>query len=130
MIDDELRAKLQEMIDEHEVILFMKGTPEEPRCGFSAKTSGILEALGTKYAAVDILPDPRIRQQLTAISDWPTIPQLFASGELVGGCDIVTEMYESGELADLLGVSQPDTPPVAAPNTKSSAPIGLENNLQ
>ena len=68
-------------------------------CGFSARTVAALDALGASYAAVDILPDPRIRQELSAISNWPTIPQLFVKGELVGGCDIVTEMYESGELA-------------------------------
>ena len=77
----------------------MKGTPEAPRCGFSARTVATLEALGTPFAAVDILPDPRIRQELSALSNWPTIPQLFVQGELVGGCDIVTEMYETGELA-------------------------------
>jgi monothiol glutaredoxin len=93
---------ISEAISEHKVILFMKGTPEAPACGFSARTVSILQALDTPFAAVDILPDPRIRQELSAISDWPTIPQLFANGELVGGCDIVTEMYESGELAQTL----------------------------
>ena len=79
----------------------MKGTPEQPMCGFSARTAAALEALGKPYAAVDVLPDPRIRQELSAISNWPTIPQLFVKGELVGGCDIVTEMYETGELAQV-----------------------------
>jgi monothiol glutaredoxin len=97
-----IRDAINEAISEHKVILFMKGTPESPACGFSARTVAILEALDTPFAAVDILPDPRIRQELSAISDWPTIPQLFANGELVGGCDIVTEMYESGELAETL----------------------------
>ena len=92
----------QEAIAEHKVILFMKGTPEAPACGFSARTVAMLQALDTPFAAVDILPDPRIRQELSAISEWPTIPQLFVDGELVGGCDIVTEMYESGELAQAL----------------------------
>jgi monothiol glutaredoxin len=89
-------------IAEHKVILFMKGTPEAPACGFSARTVAALQSLDTPFAAVDVLPDPRIRQELTAISDWPTIPQLFVDGELLGGCDIVTEMYESGELAEAL----------------------------
>ena len=80
----------------------MKGTPEAPGCGFSARTVAALQALDTPFAAVDVLPDPRIRQELSAISDWPTIPQLFVDGELLGGCDIVTEMYESGELAQAL----------------------------
>jgi monothiol glutaredoxin len=97
-----IREAITEAIEQHKVILFMKGTPEAPACGFSARTVAILEALDTPFAAVDILPDPRIRQELSAISSWPTIPQLFANGELVGGCDIVTEMYESGELAPAL----------------------------
>src|ERR1039457_3228747 len=97
-----MREAIQSAISEHKVILFMKGTPEAPACGFSARTVAILEALDTPVAAVDILPDPRIRQELSAISSSPTIPQLFANGELVGGCDIVTEMYESGELAQAL----------------------------
>jgi monothiol glutaredoxin len=97
-----IREAITEAISEHKVILFMKGTPEAPACGFSARTVAALQSLDVPFAAVDILPDPRIRQELTAISDWPTIPQLFANGELVGGCDIVTEMHESGELAEAL----------------------------
>jgi monothiol glutaredoxin len=97
-----IRDAIAEAIKEHKVILFMKGTPEAPACGFSARTVAALQSLDVPFAAVDILPDPRIRQELTAISDWPTIPQLFANGELVGGCDIVTEMYESGELQGAL----------------------------
>ena len=97
-----IRDAITEAIAEHKVILFMKGTPEAPACGFSARTVAALQSLDTPFAAVDILPDPRIRQELTAISDWPTIPQLFVDGELLGGCDIVTEMYESGELAQAL----------------------------
>jgi monothiol glutaredoxin len=97
-----IRDAINEAIAEHKVILFMKGTPEAPACGFSARTVAALQALDVPFAAVDILPDLRIRQELTAISDWPTIPQLFANGELVGGCDIVCEMYESGELEGAL----------------------------
>ncbi len=97
-----IREAISEAISEHKVILFMKGTPEAPACGFSARTVAALQALDTPFAAVDILPDPRIRQELSAISNWPTIPQLFVNGELLGGCDIVTEMYESGELAEAL----------------------------
>ena len=91
----------------------MKGSPEAPACGFCARTVAALQALETPFAAVDILPDPRIRQELSAISQWPTIPQLFHKGELIGGCDIVTEMYESGELATALGASG-DAPAEAA----------------
>ena len=97
-----IREAIAEAIGEHKVILFMKGTPEAPACGFSARTVAALQALDAPFAAVDVLPDPRIRQELSAISNWPTIPQLFANGELIGGCDIVTEMFESGELAEAL----------------------------
>jgi monothiol glutaredoxin len=97
-----IRDAIAEAISEHKVILFMKGTPEAPACGFSARTVATLQELDVPFAAVDVLPDPRIRQELSAISSWPTIPQLFANGELVGGCDIVIEMYESGELAQAL----------------------------
>jgi monothiol glutaredoxin len=97
-----VRDAIAKVIEEHKVILFMKGTPDAPACGFSARTVAALQALETPFAAVDVLPDPRIRAELSAISNWPTIPQLFANGELIGGCDIVTEMYESGELAEAL----------------------------
>ena len=97
-----MREAIQNAIVENPVILFMKGNPEQPMCGFSARTVAILQTLGQPFAAVDVLPDPRIRQELSALSNWPTIPQLFANGELVGGCDIVMEMYESGELAQAL----------------------------
>ena len=120
-----IRDAISEAIGEHEVILFMKGTPEQPRCGFSARTVAALDSLGASFAAVDILPDPRIRQELSAISNWPTIPQLFVKGELVGGSDIVTEMYESGELAQVLGVEpQSGESPVA-----DGAPMQIENRL-
>jgi monothiol glutaredoxin len=97
-----IREAIGEAISEHKVILFMKGTPDAPACGFSARTVAVLQSLEVPFAAVDVLPDPRIRQELSAISNWPTIPQLFADGELIGGCDIVTEMYESGELEQAL----------------------------
>jgi len=103
-----IREAISEAISEHETILFMKGTPEAPACGFSARTVAMLQSLQAPFAAVDILPDPRIRQELSAISNWPTIPQLFHKGELIGGCDIVTEMYESGELAEALELEARD----------------------
>jgi monothiol glutaredoxin len=81
----QLREQIEQAIRENDVILFMKGTPEAPACGFSARTVGALQALGAPFAAVDILPHPAIRQELSAISDWPTIPQLFVDGELIGG---------------------------------------------
>src|SRR2546421_10472586 len=93
---NEVREAIAKAIAEHRVIVFMKGTPEAPACGFSARTVAALQSSGARFAAVDVPGDPRIRAELSAISKWPTIPQLFIDGELVGGCDIVTEMYESG----------------------------------
>jgi monothiol glutaredoxin len=126
-----IRDAIAEAIADNPTILFMKGTPEQPACGFSARTVAALQSLDAPFAAVDILPDPRIRQELSAISEWPTIPQLFVNGELVGGCDIVTEMYETGELAQVLGVEQPE--PAAAPAPEGepvqAAPLGIENRL-
>jgi monothiol glutaredoxin len=117
-----MRDAIQGAISENPVILFMKGTPEAPACGFSARTVAVLQSLDAPFAAVDILPDPRIRQELSALSGWPTVPQLFVAGELVGGCDIVMEMYQSGELHDALGL---DAVPVAEPD----APLTIENRL-
>ncbi len=132
MSENPLRDAIQQAIDENEVILFMKGTPEQPMCGFSARTSAALQALETPFAAVDILPDPRIRQELSALSNWPTIPQLFVKGELVGGADIVAELYESGELAEVLGVEAPAQVPADAPAgaDPAAAPLGIENRLR
>ena len=129
MTNTEIHDFIQNAIDEHRVMLFMKGTPEQPQCGFSLRTSACLNALEVPYAAMDILPDPRIREELSTISDWPTIPQLFVDGKLVGGCDIVTEMYESGELAALLGAEQPEDAEAPAAETPQAPPLGLENRL-
>jgi monothiol glutaredoxin len=128
MTNDQIRDFIQNAITENRVMLFMKGTPQQPACGFSARTSGCLNALGVQYAALDILPDPRIREELSAISNWPTIPQLFVDSELVGGCDIVTEMFETGELAQKLGVEQPEEQDteLEAPQPQQAPPIGLE----
>ncbi|EHN11055.1 Glutaredoxin-related protein [Patulibacter medicamentivorans] len=122
-----LRDAIAEAISENQIILFMKGTPEAPACGFSARAVGTLQALDVSFASVDILPDPRIRQELSAISDWPTIPQLFVDGELVGGSDIVLELYESGELAEIVGAPAAS----AAPATPAAAETLLqpENRL-
>jgi monothiol glutaredoxin len=121
-----MREAIAEAITENPVILFMKGNPDAPACGFSARTVSILQSLGAKFAAVDILPDPRIRQELSAISQWPTIPQLFVGGELVGGADIVSEMYQSGELAETLGLQAPVEAEAADVDT---APLTIENRL-
>jgi monothiol glutaredoxin len=123
MNDEEIRGAIQKAISEEHVMLFMKGTPDAPACGFSARTVQMLGTLGVEYSALDILPDPRIRQQLSDVSGWPTIPQLFVKGELVGGCDIATEMFESGELAELLEVSQPEAAPLQP--SIEQAPIQL-----
>src|SRR5919108_5592143 len=106
----ELKQKVEELLRENRVLLFMKGTPDMPRCGFSMRVVGALEQLGVEYGAVDVLPllDP-LRQITGEISDWRTFPQLYVNGELVGGCDIVEEMFESGELAELVGVEQPES---------------------
>jgi len=96
--DDQIREEILQTIRGNRVMLFMKGTPDFPRCGFSARTVQCLNESGAEFASMDILPDPRIRQELSAHSGWPTIPQLFIDGELVGGCDIVSELHESGEL--------------------------------
>jgi monothiol glutaredoxin len=125
-----LRDEIQKAISENRVILFMKGTPDQPACGFSARTVAVLQTVGQPFAAVDILPDPRIRQELSALSNWPTIPQLFVDGELVGGADIVAEMYQSGELQETLGV---EAAPADAPEPEAQAveppPISIENRL-
>jgi monothiol glutaredoxin len=125
-----LREQIQNAIDENPVILFMKGTPDQPMCGFSARTVAILQSVGQPFAAVNILPDPRIRQELSALSNWPTIPQLFIHGELVGGSDIVTEMYESGELQQALGLDNGGSDePAPAPETAQAPPLTIENRL-
>jgi monothiol glutaredoxin len=129
--EQQISTAIQEAIAGNEILLFMKGTPEQPRCGFSARTVAALEAVGAPFAAVDILPDPRIRQELSALSNWPTIPQLFVRGELIGGADIVAEMYESGELAEVIGVEAPAEAPADAPDgaEASSPPLTIENRL-
>jgi monothiol glutaredoxin len=124
-----MRDAIQEAISENRVILFMKGNPDAPACGFSARTSAMLQSMGQPFAAVDVLPDPRIRQELSAISNWPTIPQLFVEGELIGGCDIVTEMYESGELATVLGIEQPTEAEVPEAHAAQAPPLSIENRL-
>jgi monothiol glutaredoxin len=116
----DLKEKVEEVLRENHVLLFMKGTPEMPRCGFSMRVVGVLEQMGTEYGAIDVLPmlDP-LREVTGEISDWRTFPQLYVDGELVGGADIVEEMFESGELAEKLGVEQPE---VAAAPAQPEAP--------
>ena len=127
-----LRDEIQKAISDNPVILFMKGTPEQPACGFSARTVAALQSVGQPFAAVNVLPDPRIRQELSALSNWPTIPQLFVGGELIGGCDIVMEMYQSGELQQALG-AEDSAPaqeiPAGEPEAPVAPPLTIENRL-
>jgi monothiol glutaredoxin len=102
MTEEEILGQIQSEVDANRVFLYMKGTPDQPMCGFSNQVVQILNHVGAEYGARDILPDPRIRQVLSGWSDWPTIPQLFVDGKLVGGCDIVTEMFQAEELQPLL----------------------------
>ena len=99
---DAVHAAIKRTIDEHEVILFMKGEPSAPECGFSATVVKILDYLGIDFVGVDVLKDPAIRAGIKGFSDWPTVPQLYVRGEFVGGADIVREMFQSGELKSLL----------------------------
>jgi monothiol glutaredoxin len=100
--EDNITATIQEQIDSNSILLYMKGNPEQPQCGFSAQTVQVLMACGKRFAFVDVLSNPEIRANLPQVSNWPTFPQLFIDGELVGGCDIVTEMYEKGELQPMI----------------------------
>lgn len=98
----DVNARIEEQLKSHEVLLYMKGTPDFPQCGFSGQTVAALNAVGKPYAFVNIFEDPEIREGLKAYSNWPTFPQLYVKGELIGGCDIVIDMYNSGELKKLL----------------------------
>lgn len=111
-LDPALRSRIESLLQSNRVVLFMKGQPGMPQCGFSAKAVGALEGLGVDYAHVNVLADQEIREGIKAYGDWPTIPQLYIDGELVGGSDIIEQMANSGELSGLLGLQAPDrTPP-------------------
>ena len=101
-LDDKTRTRIAETIGSDRVVLFMKGDREAPQCGFSARVVQMLDRIVPDYTTVDVLADPAVRQGIKEFSNWPTIPQLYVAGELVGGCDIVTEMFQSGELATLM----------------------------
>ena len=98
----EIKDKIKNLINEHEVCLFMKGTPEAPQCGFSMAVANVLKHLNVKFKGINVLEDDNLRQGIKDFSDWPTIPQLYIKGEFIGGCDIVKEMFEKGELKSLL----------------------------
>ena len=97
-----IEEKIKQQIKENNILIYMKGSPYEPKCGFSARTVQALIDCGAEFSYVDILENQDVRESLPSISDWPTFPQVFVSGELIGGCDIVSEMYEAGELQDII----------------------------
>ena len=103
----DVNQRIKQQLSSYPVLLYMKGTPDFPQCGFSARVVAVLRALETKFAYINIFEDPEIREGLKAYSNWPTFPQLYVNGELIGGCDITVEMYESGELADVLAQANP-----------------------
>jgi len=108
MADPQLKEKVEELIAANPVLLFMKGTPEAPRCGFSMRVVQVLDTIDVEYGAIDVLPALQPLREVTAeISDWQTFPQLYVNGELIGGADLVEEAFESGELAEAMGVEQP-----------------------
>jgi monothiol glutaredoxin len=129
MTDPAIKEQVEQAIAENPVLLFMKGTPDAPRCGFSLRVVGVLDQLGIEYGAIDVLPalDP-LREATGEISDWRTFPQLYVNGELVGGCDIVEEMFESGELAELVGADQPEQAAAAPPEPAAAPPLQIDAN--
>jgi monothiol glutaredoxin len=119
----ELREQLQQAINGNRVLLLMKGTPEAPRCGFSMRTVGVLEQIGVEYGAIDVLPVLAPLREVTAeLSEWETFPQLYVNGELIGGCELAEEMLESGELAEMIGVSQPEDVVTGGPQPADEGP--------
>jgi monothiol glutaredoxin len=128
MADPELKSKIEELIAANPVLLFMKGTPDMPRCGFSMRVVQVLDQVDVDYGAIDVLPALQPLREVTAeISDWQTFPQLYVNGELLGGCDIIEEMFESGELSEALGVEQPEDAQVAqAAPPAQSPPLQIE----
>jgi monothiol glutaredoxin len=124
--DAELKQKVEELIAANPVLLFMKGVPEAPRCGFSMRVVQVLDSMDVEYGAIDVLPALQPLREVTAeISDWQTFPQLYVNGELLGGADIVEEMFDSGELAEALGVEQPQAAPAQAASAQAP-PLQIE----
>ena len=123
-LDESVRDRIDQHVKSSKVVLFMKGTPRQPQCGFSARTVAALDSVWPDYASVNVLEDEAIREGIKVYSNWPTIPQLFIDGELVGGCDIVLGMLNSGELHQALGLEQPDrTPPELSVSDAAAAKI-------
>jgi monothiol glutaredoxin len=129
MADPAIREQVEQAIRDNDVLLFMKGTPDAPRCGFSMRVVGVLGDYNVEYGAIDVLPALEPLREVTGeISDWRTFPQLYVNGELVGGCDIVEEMHASGELAEMVGVEQPEG--TSAPSAAEQRPSGQSPPLQ
>lgn len=122
-LDTNTRERIESVIESSRVVLFMKGTPAQPQCGFSAATIGILDNLVAEYATVNVLADQDVREGIKEFSEWPTIPQLYIDQEFVGGCDIIREMYNAGELHETLGLDAPDRTPPAITITDDAAEI-------
>ena len=125
-LNDSTREKIETLIQQSRVVLFMKGTPKAPMCGFSSKTIGLLDSILDDYTSVDVLEDQEIREGIKVFGNWPTIPQLYIDGELMGGCDIITAMFNSSELHDMLGVEAPDRTPPEVTITDAAAVKILE----
>jgi monothiol glutaredoxin len=125
-LKDSTREKIEDLIQQNRVVLFMKGTPKAPQCGFSSKTVGMLDSVLDNYKSVDVLEDQEVREGIKVYGDWPTIPQLYIDGELVGGCDIVTAMFNNCELHEMLGVEAPDRTPPEVTITDAAAEKILE----
>jgi monothiol glutaredoxin len=129
MADPQLKEKVEELIAANPVLLFMKGAPEMPRCGFSMRVVQVLDSIEVEYGAVDVLPILQpLREVTTEISDWQTFPQLYVNGELLGGADIVEEMFESGELAEALGVERPAVAATPAAPPAQSPPLQIDGS--
>jgi len=135
-LDEATRTRLRQLVDGHPVVLFMKGTRDAPQCGFSATVVQLLDQLVADYETCDVLADPAVREGVKEFSEWPTIPQLYVGGEFLGGCDIVTELFQSGELHQKLGVETADVPkpeievrPEAADALRSGLAEAPEGNV-
>src|SRR5580658_2686443 len=129
-LDPTTRVRIETMLKDHRVVLFMKGDRQQPMCGFSAAATNMLNELVPEYHTVNVLEDPEIREGIKAYGEWPTIPQLYVGGELVGGADIIRQMYASGELHQLFGAAAPDrTPPEITITDKAAEAIrqGISN---
>ena len=126
-LTDATREKIESYLNQDRVVLFMKGNPQAPMCGFSAKTTGMLDSMLSSYTTIDVLEDQEIREGIKEYGNWPTIPQLYIDKELVGGCDIVTDMYNNGELHECLGVDKPDRTPPDVSITEAAAEKILES---